>query len=374
MTRRLHLWLAIASMWASGCGLKLPEDYPLASYTRGTLLGEKDKEGRLVEEAISLSDQSKEKLHEVLNDTYFPPPWTWNESSMAAAHFRVRRGQELYQQHCIHCHGVAGAGDGPTSAFLFPRPRDYRRGTFKWKSTERTARPTRGDLLAFLKEGAVGTSMPSFALFAEQDLEDLVDYVIYLAKRGEAERKIVIEISNNEGTMPDAAAIGQMVADVEASWSQAESKVIKPDASMPVYSANSDEYEESVKRGRQIYLSAKAQCVKCHGDDGKADPNKMAEAEKKQLFDDWGVTNYPRNLTLGLFRGGRRPIDLFRRVHQGIAGSAMPAGGTNLKAHEIWDVVNFVRALPHRQNLLAGAQATGTAPAAANAPPPSHGN
>src|SRR5262249_29870956 len=36
-------------------------------------------------------------------------------------------GYTLYRLHCLHCHGVSGAGDGPTAAFLYPTPRDYRR-------------------------------------------------------------------------------------------------------------------------------------------------------------------------------------------------------------------------------------------------------
>ena len=33
----------------------------------------------------------------------------------------------------------------------------------------------------------------------------------------------------------------------------------------------------------------------------------------------------PRNLRMDEFRGGRRPIDLYWRIHNGIAGAPMPA-------------------------------------------------
>lgn len=52
-------------------------------------------------------------------------------------------GYGLYRKHCLHCHGVSGAGDGPTSTFLFPRPRDYRPGKFKFTSTPNGSKPTR---------------------------------------------------------------------------------------------------------------------------------------------------------------------------------------------------------------------------------------
>jgi mono/diheme cytochrome c family protein len=65
------------------------------------------------------------------------------------------------------------------------------------------------------------------------------------------------------------------------------------------------------------------------------------------LHDFWGNPLPPRDLTKGQYRGGRRPIDLFRRIHAGIKGTPMPAfGGTVLKDEDIWDVVNYVMSIP----------------------------
>jgi mono/diheme cytochrome c family protein len=36
------------------------------------------------------------------------------------------RGQELYERHCIQCHGAGGAGDGPASAAMVARVPDLR--------------------------------------------------------------------------------------------------------------------------------------------------------------------------------------------------------------------------------------------------------
>jgi hypothetical protein len=55
----------------------------------------------------------------------------------------------------------------------------------------------------------------------------------------------------------------------------------------------------------------------------------------------------------GIFRGGRRPIDVFHRVSAGIAGTPMPASGPaaegaqgTLTQQEIWQVVDYVHSLP----------------------------
>src|SRR6056297_708076 len=69
----------------------------------------------------------------------------------------------LYRKHCVKCHGLDGSGAGPASLYQNPHPRDFRHGIFKWKSTRRSAKPTRDDLQEILAQGAPGTAMPAFA-------------------------------------------------------------------------------------------------------------------------------------------------------------------------------------------------------------------
>lgn len=264
---------------------------------------------------------------------------------------RLHAGADLYQRNCIHCHGLAGGGDGPTAPFLFPRPRDYRRGVFKWKSTKLTAKPTRADLLRLIREGAMGTSMPPFKLWPDEQVEQMADYVIFLSKRGQLERTILGKfVSDDE--FPSDTDIAEIYASIEASWKGADADVVEPAESMPPLAFDSDEFNASLERGKKLFLGNVATCYKCHGGNGQANPSDWAEAERKNMVDDWGNANFPRNLTLGMFRGGRRPVDIYRRIHQGIAGTGMPTQANTLKPNEIWDLVNFVRALPYRPALL----------------------
>ena len=62
----------------------------------------------------------------------------------------------------------------------------------------------------------------------------------------------------------------------------------------------------------------------------------------------------PRNLRLGIFRFGRRPVDIYRRIHTGIAGTPMPGVGQSpenaagLTPDQVWHLVNYVlRGLPY---------------------------
>ena len=107
---------------------------------------------------------------------------------------RITGGYGIYRRQCLHCHGVSGAGDGPTSAFLYPTPRDYRRGLFKFTSTPYGARPHRDDLRRTVRNGLHGTSMPAFeALLSDVEIEQVIDYVIFLSIRGETELSLIDE-------------------------------------------------------------------------------------------------------------------------------------------------------------------------------------
>ena len=87
-------------------------------------------------------------------------------------------------------------------------------------------------------------------------------------------------------------------------------------------------------------------CLKCHPDYGR---------KSIFRFDDWGTMVRPADLTAGIYRGGRRPIDLYWRIHNGIAGSGMvrsPDFRPNdkekgEKIDRLWDVVNFLQVLPY---------------------------
>lgn len=311
-------------------------------------------------------------------------------------------GYALYREHCLHCHGVSGAGDGPTSSFLYPRPRDYRRGMFKFTSTTTGAKPTRDDLRRTVSEGLHGTSMPAFdALMSPNEIEQVLDYLIFLSMRGETELSLIDEAAAT-GELPAEAALDQ-ARGVFNKWKMAETQVVNPPVPKPPIT------RESVLRGRDLFLSRnttgnKVDCTSCHGpqgvgngpsfvsqdefneivfggdpsalgqrveelakrveteaaekshsaDAGKAEATRFREAWKNSL-DDWGMPLRPANLNRGVYKGGRRPIDLYWRIAKGINGSKMPAHFPTLEPERIWDLVNFILALPEDRGLLEGA-------------------
>lgn len=93
---------------------------------------------------------------------------------------------------------------------------------------------------------------------------------------------------------------------------------------------------ERVARGKLVYR--KGECWKCHGETGKGDGPSAAEQK-----DESGYPILPRDYSEGVFKGGRRPEDLFRRISFGIG--PMPAHEGTLSAEERWDVVCYVLSL-----------------------------
>jgi mono/diheme cytochrome c family protein len=111
-----------------------------------------------------------------------------------------------------------------------------------------------------------------------------------------------------------------------------------------------------------LFYGAKANCVKCHGPSGLGDGQNTDYDEWTKLFTEYAKTHeelqpaavgvlpprnaQPRNLRLGVYRGGRRPLDLFRRIYAGINGAPMPETRATLSPQEIWQLVDYVRSLP----------------------------
>jgi len=266
-------------------------------------------------------------------------------------------GSKLYRRNCLHCHGLAGDGRGPTGPWVNPHPRDFRQGKFKFISSNpggNKIKPRREDILRSLKAGVEGTSMPAFGLLGEQALEQLTSYVLHLSLRGEVEFETTRTLLKKKNSvtelfelLPDEEPAKETVQefvklylkDLLKAYQKADAKGIEP-ASYPNFS--DAEMLESVKRGYHLFSSSASDafgCVSCHQDFGR---------QTLYQYDDWGTLVRPSNLTLSVYRGGRRPVDLYWRIKRGIPPSKMPAVTVpaNEESQKIWDLVNFIEALP----------------------------
>jgi mono/diheme cytochrome c family protein len=253
----------------------------------------------------------------------------------------LRRGSKHYRRHCLHCHGLAGDGRGPTGPWVSPHPRDYRSGLFKFLSTSPDMagnKPRRADLVRTISKGIESTSMPAFGLLPEQEIEELASYVMHLSLRGEVEYntlETLLEQGELEGGSIEAHVASRASGFLDQ-WAESDKSINKP-AAYPDDLKDPARLSASISRGYKFFLT-KAACIACHADFGRQPAYK---------FDSWGTLVRPANLTVGTYRGGRRPIDIYWRITKGISPSNMPGSPKELNGGEVWDVVNFVQALPY---------------------------
>jgi mono/diheme cytochrome c family protein len=343
---------------------------------RNPLYGIADKflKDGTIRDPDKLNDKERDELEGVLN-RYFGRPTTPKVDSLVISNEArkllrlsnkdLAEGSRLYRLHCLQCHGVTGDGRGPIAKWVNPHPRDYRQGLFKFVSVdqEKSNKPSRADLVRVIREGVEGTAMPAHNLLPAEELELLASYVIHLSLRGQAEYDTLTlafteKMELNKEVAPQGIS-RFVINDLRGEpggppglidqWVAAQTAPIQVQEYPRKYlegAKQEEELEQSVKRGQSLFLAAEkgkeaASCVSCHKDYGR---------QSLFRYDAWGTLVRPANLTAGVYRGGRRPIDLYWRIHAGINPSTMPplgVGTTGLKGDQIWDLVNFLQVLPY---------------------------
>jgi DMSO reductase family type II enzyme heme b subunit len=101
-----------------------------------------------------------------------------------------------------------------------------------------------------------------------------------------------------------------------------------PGSAMPSLSELSEEEYERMK------------CWECHGDKGKGDGPKA-----KDLNDDWKYPAPPNAFTVGIYKGGGTPSDVYLRFTAGMDGSPMPSYEGSLNDEERWALVFYTLSL-----------------------------
>jgi mono/diheme cytochrome c family protein len=265
----------------------------------------------------------------------------------------LAEGGKLFRRHCMHCHGVSGDGRGASGIWLSPTPRDFRQGVFKFISCNPTLnrlRPRRDDIRRTVITGIEGTAMPPFGILRSEEIDQLVSYILHLSLRGEVEYD-TIKTLLDPSLGRDALAGKQIGAHTTArlalylaQWSRATTQTgATPMEDAKATDPDEAKFIESVQRGYAIFTGPNAGCVACHQDFGR---------QARFRYDDWGTVVRPNNLTAGVYRGGRRPIDFYYRLRCGIPGANMPKLDPGLFPDEdVWALINFVRAAPYPEML-----------------------
>ncbi|HWP83791.1 MAG TPA: c-type cytochrome [Terriglobia bacterium] len=213
----------------------------------------------------------------------------------------IARGRALYAFHCSFCHGMEGRGDGWRAAFLYPKPRNFTRGIFRFKTVESGQLPTDHDLFRTISVGLQNTAMPAWGYYlTETGRWALVAYLKTFSPYFQEE----------------------------------------PPGEPIVLGAAPEITEQRVKRGERLY--ATVGCADCHGPQGYGDGFAAAGME-----DSFGVPIAPRNFHLaGEFKRGRTLRDIALTIHTGNDGTPMPSFHRALDSEQVWDLASFLMSLP----------------------------
>ena len=209
----------------------------------------------------------------------------------------LARGRNIFMHMCVFCHGEDGNGGGNATEYLYPWPRDFRKGIFKFRTTPTGTLPRDEDLYRTIIEGVPGTSMPAWKdALTPEDTWALINHIKNFSPRFKKEaqgEKIVPK------THPESSA-------------------------------------ELIARGKKVYEEMK--CNRCHGDSLKGD-GELAES----LMDAWKHAVFVHDISNPqALKGGHKPDDIFRTISSGLDGTPMRSY-IDIPEEDRWALVHFIR-------------------------------
>ena len=211
------------------------------------------------------------------------------------------QGKYVFERNCIVCHGPRGDGTGEMAPTLHPKPRSFREGMFKFRTTPYGALPTDDDLRNTIRRGLTGTAMGMFSHLGDEDLEAVITYVKSFSRR----------------------------------WRKAENyaePLLLPEP--PKWLSDKEQSAAHAEKGKVLFQSI---CASCHGPsaDGKG-------PAVPTLKDIWEQPAKPSDLRQPHLRCGDAPADMYRVLATGLSGTPMVSFEAALTPEQRWDIIAYV--------------------------------
>jgi mono/diheme cytochrome c family protein len=234
-------------------------------------------------------------------------------------------GHTTYTEYCVSCHGVNGDGKGIASKGMFPPPRNFKLGLYKFGWVSAGELPHDEDFYRIIRKGLHGTAMLQWDI-SDQRLDAVVQYIKTFAPQ-------VWEVKDK--------TLGEKVA-----------------LSTDPFNLARKEY--AIQYGKEVY-HAVANCQTCHR--AYATKNEIVEWSKKinptasapefdgtlyqvKLQDsEHGYKALPPDFTWHSVRSAQTVEELYLRLASGVGGTSMPSWKGVLEDDQIWAVAYYVKSL-----------------------------
>lgn len=225
---------------------------------------------------------------------------------------RYTQGKYVFERNCVVCHGPKGDGNGEMAPTLSPRPRSFREGMFKFRTTPFGKMPTDDDLRHTIKNGLSGTAMGMFGTLSDDDITCVIEYLKFFSRRWRKEENIAEPM-----TFP----------------------------APPEWLAVPAEAADHAEKGKALFAT---NCASCHGP--AADGKGPAAAALKDV---WELPAHPSDLRQPHLRCGDRAEDIYRTLTTGLNGTPMVSFETTLTPDQRWDIISWLltQKLPDVPNL-----------------------
>ena len=214
---------------------------------------------------------------------------------------RYMEGKYIFERNCVVCHGPRGDGAGEMAPSLNPRPRSFREGMFKFRTTPFGALTTEDDLRHTIQNGLSGTAMGMFSQLTDSDISSVIEYVKSFSRR----------------------------------WRKAENYAEPlqfPEP--PAWLADPHQSVAHAKTGAVLFAT---HCSACHGP--AADGKGPAIAALKDIWNQPARASDQRQPHL---RCGDRPKDIFRVLSTGLNGTPMVSFDPVLSGDQRWDIIAWI--------------------------------
>ncbi len=233
-------------------------------------------------------------------------------------------GRTTYMEYCVSCHGVNGDGNGVSAKGMYPPPRNFKQGLYKFGQVVAGELPHDDHLAHIIKNGLEGTAMLPWDI-SEKRLYAVVQYIKTFAPQVWEEKGAVLGKSLKLAKDPYGLA----------------------------------RKNSAIEKGKEVYHMT-AQCTSCHrGYLTKDELSSLWEknyGEKlaavpadfyqlKQQETEYGYKNLPPDYTWHYLRSVRSVKDVYIRLKAGISGTSMPSWDGVLTDTEMWAASYYVYSL-----------------------------